>query len=47
MWDLENEIEQYSKMMTDNHVFVLSHSVENLIERISAPADALKPAVEF
>ncbi len=47
VWDPENEIDQYVKMMADNHVFVSSASVKDQVERIRDAADALKLAIEF
>ncbi|MGA2938649.1 MAG: ferritin family protein [Syntrophobacteraceae bacterium] len=47
VWDPENEIDQYVKMMADNHVFVSSASVKDQVARIRDAADALKLAIEF
>jgi rubrerythrin len=47
VWDPQNEIDQYVKMMADNHVFVSSPSVKDQIDRIRDAADALKLAIEF
>ena len=47
VWDPQNEIDQYVKMMADDHVFVSSASVKDQIERIRDAADALKLAIEF
>ena len=47
VWDPENEIDQYVKMMAENHVFVSSASVKDQVARIRDAADALKLAIEF
>jgi len=47
VWDPENEIDQYVKMMADIHVFVSSTSVKDLVDGIKDGADALKLAIEF
>ncbi|MGA3116795.1 MAG: ferritin family protein [Syntrophobacteraceae bacterium] len=47
VWDPQNEIDQYVKMMADIHVFVSSTSVKDLVDGIKDGADALKLAIEF
>lgn len=47
VWDPENEMDQYIKMMAGNHVFVSGTGVKNQIEQIRGAADALKLAMEF
>ncbi|MFZ0931685.1 MAG: ferritin family protein [Syntrophobacteraceae bacterium] len=47
VWDPQNEIDQYVKMMADIHVFVSSAGAEERVGRIRDAADALKLAIEF
>jgi rubrerythrin len=47
VWDPQNEIDLYVKMMADNHVFVSSASVKDQVARIRDARDALKLAIEF
>ena len=47
VWDPENELEQYIKMMADQHVFVSSQSMVEQLERIKDVKDALKLAIQF
>src|SRR5271169_2810773 len=47
VWDPENEIDQYVKMMADLHVFVSSAIVKKRVDGIRDAFDALKLAIEF
>ena len=47
VWDPEHEIDQYIKMMADDHVFISGGDIENQIGRIRDASDALKLAIEF
>ncbi|MGA2401183.1 MAG: ferritin family protein [Syntrophobacteraceae bacterium] len=47
VWDPENEMDQYIKMMADDHVFVSSASAKSRVDRIRDAEDALKLAIEF
>jgi len=47
VWDPENEIDQYVKMMADLHVFVSSAIVKIRVDGIRDAFDALKLAIEF
>ncbi len=47
VWDPENEIDQYVKMMADLHVFVSSAGVKDRVDGIRDAFDALKLAIEF
>ncbi len=47
VWDPENELDQYIRMMADNHVFVSGEDIKNQIARIRDSSDALKLAMEF
>jgi rubrerythrin len=47
VWDPENEMDQYVKMMADDHVFVSSVEIKDRIGRIGDTSDALKLAIEF
>lgn len=46
VWDPEHEIDQYIKMMADDHVFI-SGDISDQIGRIRNASDALKLAIEF
>jgi rubrerythrin len=47
VWDPENEIDQYLKMLADQHVFVSSESLDIQIKTIKDVKDALKMAMDF
>ncbi len=47
VWDPENEMDQYIKMMAEDHVFVSSASVKRQIDQFKGAADALMLAIEF
>jgi rubrerythrin len=47
VWDPQDEIDQYVKMMADGHIFVSSAGVQEQLARIRDAADALKLAMEF
>ncbi len=47
VWDPENELDQYIKMMADDHVFISSGDIKTQIVRIRDTSDALKLAIEF
>lgn len=47
VFDPNNELDLYLKMMADQHVFVTSEGVEAQLGKIRNAADALKMAVEF
>ncbi len=47
VWDPENEMDQYIKMMAEDHVFVSSAHVKSHVDQIRDAADALKLAIEF
>ncbi len=47
VWDPDNELDQYIKMMADNHIFVSSNDVKSRIAGIKDSKDALKLAIEF
>ena len=47
VWDPENEIDRYIKMMADDHVFVSSEGVRKQVDRIRNAKDALRMAIEF
>ncbi len=47
VWDPDNELEQYLKMMADQHVFVSSSSLNEELSSIRDAKDALKMAIEF
>ena len=47
MWDPDNELDQYIKMMADNHVFVSSAGLTAELAKVKNAADALKLAMEF
>jgi len=47
VWDPANELDQYIKMMADDHVFISSADIKNQIGRIRDASDALKLAIEF
>ena len=47
VWDPENELDQYIRMMADEHVFVTSASVKEEIARLTDARSALKLAMEL
>ena len=47
VWDPDNELDRYIKMMADDHVFVSSVSVRDQLARVSDAKSALKMAIEF
>lgn len=47
VWDPENEVEKYIKMLADQHVFVSSASLDAQLARIHDVRDALRVAIEF
>ncbi|MHC1727459.1 MAG: ferritin family protein [Syntrophobacteraceae bacterium] len=47
VWDPDNELDQYIKMMADGHVFVSNASLAGELAKIKNATDALKLAIEF
>jgi rubrerythrin len=47
VWDPDNELDQYIKVMADDHVFVSSAGVQKQVDAIRDATDALKLAIEF
>ena len=47
VWDPDNEIDQYLKMMADMHVFRSEDEVEARLAEIKNAAQALKLAIQF
>lgn len=47
VWDPDNEMDQYIKMMADDHIFITSADVKNRLDRLKGTIDALKLAIEF
>ena len=47
VWDPENELDQYIKMMADDHVFISSDDIKTEIGRIGDASDALRLAIQF
>ena len=47
VWDPDNEIDQYLKMMADMHVFSKNASVDELLASINGALEALKLAMQF
>ncbi len=47
VWDPEHELDQYIKMMADDHVFISGDDIDDQISRIHNATDALKLAIEF
>jgi rubrerythrin len=47
VWDPDNEMDQYLRVMADEHVFVRSEDTEKELSRIKDVKDALKLAIEF
>ncbi len=47
VWDPDNELDRYIKMMADNHVFVSSASVDEQLANVRDVKTALKLAIDF
>lgn len=47
VWDPDNELDRYIKMMADNHVFVSSASVDEQLANVRDVKAALKLAIDF
>ena len=48
VWDPDNELDKYLKMMADEHVFNKTpEAVAEAVEKISSPADAIRMAMGF
>jgi rubrerythrin len=47
VWDPDNDLERYIKMMADLHVFVSSESLESQLARVTDVVSALKLAIDF
>lgn len=47
IWDPDNELDQYIKMLADQHVFVSSDSLNSRVALVKDTKDALKLAIEF
>ena len=47
VWDPENEMDQYLKMMADGHVFGPGSDVDTQLKQIKNASDALKMAIQF
>ena len=47
VWDPDNELDQYIKMMADHHVFISGGDINEQIGRLRDASDALKLAIEF
>ncbi|MCE5335109.1 MAG: ferritin family protein [Desulfobacteraceae bacterium] len=47
VWDPDNELDQYIKMMADGHVFVSGKDLEERLATIKNTKDALNLAIEF
>ncbi|MGC9968000.1 MAG: ferritin family protein [Syntrophobacteraceae bacterium] len=47
VWDPENELDRYIKMMADDHVFISGDDIKDQIGGIRDSSDALKLAMEF
>lgn len=47
VWDPDNELDQYLKMLADQHVFVSSESLDIQMKTIKDVKDALKIAMDF
>jgi rubrerythrin len=47
VWDPDNELDQYIKMMADDHVFMTSISLRDQLAQIKDAKSALKMAIEF
>ncbi len=47
VWDPDNELDRYIKMMADQHVFVSDAGLKEQISKIGDTKDALKMAITF
>ena len=47
VWDPENDLDRYIRMMADLHVFVSTESLEAQLSRVKDVVSALKLAIEF
>ncbi len=47
VWDPDNEVDKYIKMLADQHVFVSDESFDTQLARIKDVKDALRVAIEF
>lgn len=47
VWDPNNEMDLYIKMMADQHVFTAADSVERALATVKDARDALKMAIDF
>lgn len=47
VWDPENEVDKYIKMLADQHVFVSDAGLDAQLARIKDVKDALRVAIEF
>lgn len=47
VWDPDNELDQYLKMMADQHVFISGESVEAKLAEVKDARSALKMAMDF
>lgn len=47
VWDPDNNLDQYIKMMADQHVFLSGTEVGRLLAGVKDAKDALKLAIEF
>jgi rubrerythrin len=47
VWDPDNELDQYLKMMADMHVFKTSGAVDDVLAGVRTAQDALHLAIQF
>lgn len=47
VWDPENEINRYLKMMADTHIFRTTKEIEEKINQIKSVTDAINFAIQF
>jgi len=47
VWDPDNSLDQYIKMMADQHVFVSGESLDANLAKVKGLRDALQLAIEF
>jgi len=47
VWDPDNELDQYIKMMADGHIFVTGKDLEERLAAVKNAKDALNLAIEF
>ncbi|ABK18893.1 ferritin-like domain-containing protein [Syntrophobacter fumaroxidans] len=47
VWDPDNELDRYIKMMADEHVFVTSAGLDQELARVTDVKSALRLAIEF